>query len=216
MEVTDLADHIYVISLPHRHDRRDALEANWKPLGLEWEYVDGVRPLAADIKWTEMRGMEAYGKPDWLRTDYVIGAVGCKRAGIRALETFLNSEHETALICQDDCRWLPNACQILAPIDGYPDGWDMIYLSANLRKSSKPHDEHWMRMVAARLCTSIIWNRQSAERAVSIFKEADCEWDLAQERMMRGLNVFSPHQWTCAQAKGPSDIVGRSMVQPNT
>jgi len=216
MDITALAEKIYVISLPHRQDRREELTQNWSPLGLSWEYVDGVIPDPSSILWSEMRGLEAYGNPINLRNEYVIGAVGCKRAGIKALRTFLDSGHQTALICQDDCRWLPEWRSVIEPLTGYPEGWDMIYLSANLREPSLPHDDQWLRMVGARLCTSIIWNRRSALAAVEVIEKSDCEWDMAQEQLMRASNAYSPHRWVCVQARSYSDIVRQVMDQPNT
>ncbi len=105
----NLADKVYVISLPERSDRRMVLAKNWQNFGMEYEIVDGVRAGPSSIRWEEMKGMEAYGNVDYLRGDYILGAVGCKRSGVQALEKFIESGAETALICQDDCLWVEDA-----------------------------------------------------------------------------------------------------------
>ena len=56
-----IADAAYVISLPDRSDRLDALRGNRAAAGLEFELIPGVRPSEREIGWWEMRGMEAYG-----------------------------------------------------------------------------------------------------------------------------------------------------------
>ena len=91
--------------------------------------------------------MEAYGKADNLRGRYIPGAVGCKRAGIKALRTFLDSGAATALICQDDCLWKPDAATTVArALRELPEDWDLLYFSASSREKNTPHSPHLVRL----------------------------------------------------------------------
>ena len=102
--------------------------------------------------------MEAYGKADNLRGRYIPGAVGCKRAGIKALRTFLDSGAATALICQDDCLWKPDAATTVArALRELPEDWDLLYFSASSREKNTQHSPHLVRLGGARFCNAILW-----------------------------------------------------------
>lgn len=208
------AEKVYVISLPEREDRREELRKNWQPLGLEFEVIEGVRPERGDIRWEEMKGMEAYGKADNLRGRYIPGAVGCKRAGIKALRTFLDSGAATALICQDDCLWKPDAARTVArAMRELPADWDLLYFSASSREKNTPYSPHLVRLGGARFCNAILWTRAAAERLLPDLERCDCEWDLFMQRAHAGLRAFCVVPMPAYQGKSHSDIV-RSVVQP--
>jgi hypothetical protein len=208
------AEKVYVISLPEREDRREEMRKNWEPLGLEFEVIEGVRPEESDIRWEEMKGMEAYGKADNLRGRYIPGAVGCKRAGIKALRTFLDSGAATALICQDDCLWKPDAARTVArAMRELPDDWDLLYFSASSREKNTPHSPHLVRLGGARFCNAILWTRAAAERLLPDLERCDCEWDLFMQRSHASLRAFCVVPMPAYQGKSHSDIV-RSVVQP--
>jgi GR25 family glycosyltransferase involved in LPS biosynthesis len=203
-----------VISLPEREDRREELRKNWQPLGLEFEVIEGVRPEETEIRWAEMKGMEAYGKADNLRGRYIPGAVGCKRAGIKALRTFLDSGAATALICQDDCLWKPDAARTVArAMRELPADWDLLYFSASSREKNTPYSPHLVRLGGARFCNAILWTRAAAERLLPDLERCDCEWDLFMQRAHAGLRAFCVVPMPAYQGKSHSDIV-RSVVQP--
>ncbi len=213
--MSDIAGRILVISLPEREDRRIELLENWKPLGIRPEWVDGIRPNEKEIQWREMKGMEAYGRVGNLRGGYVVGATGCKRAGIAALERLLESDAATGLICQDDCRWEPDALRTIqkACLE-LPSGWDLVYFSASARQPHEPFSPHLVRIMGARLCTAILWKRQTAERLLPRLKECDCEWDVFMQRSHAELRVFGVVPMPARQARSRSDIAG-GIVQPS-
>lgn len=212
--LADFVEQTYVISLPERTDRLADLRENWIPLGLTPVVLDGIRPTAEEIRWEEMREMEAYGKIANLRSDYVIGAVGCKRAGIRALETFLESRASNALICQDDCRWKPKADELIAmALRELPDYWDLLYFSASARLPHKARSPHLIKLSGARLCTAILWKRETAELLLQDLKRSGCEWDLFMQRAHSKLNAYCVHPMPAYQATSHSNIAHR-MVKP--
>lgn len=209
-------DKIYVISLPSRKDRRDALAENWKNLGWSYEIIEGVTPSANDILWAEMKGMEAYGKAENLRTEYVVGAVGCKRAGIKALRAFLDSCADTAMICQDDCHWKEGSIEIINhAIAELPHDWDLLYFSASARKPHLPHSPHLAQLQGARLCTAILWNRKMAERIINDLEQCDCEWDLFMQKLHQKHNCYVAVPMPAYQAKSFSNITKSVSLIPN-
>lgn len=214
--LSDLAEKVYLISLPSREDRRQMIRENWEPLGLEFELVDGVRPQTSEIRWDEMKGMEAYGKAEHLRGSYVHGAVGCKRAGIRALQQFLESGAATALICQDDCLWYDDAADtVKKAMRELPEDWDLVYFSASNRVKNLPYSPWLVRLNGARLCTAILWKRETAERLLPELEACDCEWDLFMQRSHANLNAFCVSPMPAYQARSKSDIVGGVVQPPN-
>ncbi|WP_367871111.1 glycosyltransferase [Luteolibacter sp. Populi] len=209
-----IAEKIYVISLPEREDRREILRRNWQPQDLEFEVVEGVRPDPAEIRWEEMKGMEAYGSAENLRGEYIPGAVGCKRAGINALKNFLDSRANTALICQDDCLWKPDAPRIIGrALRELPEDWDLVYFSASSRDKNLPYSPHLVRLGGARYCNAILWNRASAKRLLPELENADCEWDLFMQRSHAWLQTYCVVPMPAYQGKSRSDIV-QGIVQP--
>jgi GR25 family glycosyltransferase involved in LPS biosynthesis len=211
-----MADKVYLISLPEREDRREIVRDNWAPFGLDFEIVEGVRPQPSEIRWDEMKGMEAYGKAEHLRGGYVLGAVGCKRAGIRALETFLASGSETALICQDDCLWQEDSVEIVRrAITELPADWDMVYFSASNRAKIRSYSPWLTRLSGARFCTAVMWKREAAERWLPELKACDCEWDLFMQRIHPHTNAYCLSPMPAFQARSKSDIVGGIVQPPN-
>lgn len=213
--LADLAEKTYVISLPDRQDRRDALVNNWgeSAAGINW--VDGIRCQAEDIAWTEMKGMEAYGKSENLKGDYILGAVGCKRAGIAALRAFLAGGAETALICQDDCHWNELRVNISRALTEVPADWDLLYFSATQRSPYVAVTPFWMRITGARLCTAIVWKRATAMRLLPELEACDCEWDLFMQKQHALLNAYTMRPMPAFQAASYSDIVRRNVKIAN-
>lgn len=207
--LADLAAKTYVISLPDRKDRREALMENWGEASTSIQWIDGIRCAAEDISWTEMKGMEAYGNKEKLKGDYVIGAVGCKRAGIAALRTFLASGAATALICEDDSHWMKDAEKVIArALQEVPSDWDLLYFSAIQKSPYVAVSPFWMRITGARMTSAIIWKRETAMRLLPGLEMCDCEWDVFLEREHPKLNAYAMRPMPAYQAASFSDILG--------
>lgn len=216
LSATDIAERTWVISLAGREDRRAELRENWQSLGLEPEWIDGIQPQPDSIRWEEMKGMEAYGKAENLRGSYVVGAVGCKRAGIAALRTFIESGVTTALICQDDCRWQADALgTIRRAFQELPAHWDLVYFSASARQPHEAFSPHLVRLKGARLCTAILWHRQTAMRLLPELERCDCEWDVFMQRKHAELSAFCVVPMPAYQGRSRSDITGGIVQPPN-
>lgn len=205
----EVADRVYVISLPERVDRRSLLSRNWKPMGLGYEIVDGVRVASSDVRWEEMKGMEAYGKVANLRNAYVPAAVGSKRAVIRAIRKFLDSGAETALISTDDCLWRIGASEMISRALGeLPEDWDLLYLSTSLRPRHMPYSPHLIRLLGSRVGLAVLWRREAASRILPELEGCDCEWEIVMQRSHEVLNAYAVVPVPTRQAQTRSDITG--------
>ncbi|BCU77655.1 glycosyltransferase [Luteolibacter sp. LG18] len=188
--MADLAERFYLIATPEQAASTVSSTAMLWP-GVPCETILQETPADAEIRWQEMKGMEAHGSPGNLRTGYVPTAVGEKRAGIRALEAFLASGADTALICLSRCQWREDADAILerASLE-LPEDWDLLYLTASPRARHQPWSPHLVRLRGARQCTAILWTRRAAERLLPELAAADCEWDVFMERSHAAVNAY--------------------------
>lgn len=78
-----LPDIVYYINLAHRTDRKENFLQEMKKV---------------DIPTILLQRQEAFYTPD-------DGAIGCIQSHIAVLEKFLESTHQTALVCEDDLEW---------------------------------------------------------------------------------------------------------------
>lgn len=205
----DFVGNAFVVSLPERQDRRDALAANWTELGIRYQIVPGVRLGAEDVRWAEMKGMEAYGNPANLRGDYIPRAVGCKRAITNALREFLATGKAHGLICEDDCRWRAGVGgHIRRALLDLPRDWDMLYFSASRRKPHLPETSRLMRLTGARMSTAILWTRHAAERAATALEISDKECDVTLEGLHAEMKAYAVHPMPAYQGFSKSSITG--------
>jgi GR25 family glycosyltransferase involved in LPS biosynthesis len=178
-------------------------------------FIDGVRPDRSSILLDEVCEMEAYGSAENLRGNYALGAVGCKRAGIKALEWFLGTEHEQALICQDDCHWVDDAAvKVDAAMANLPKKWDVLYFSAHDRTPTTPVNDYWRQLTGARLCTAILWTRQAAEKLLPALQVSGREWDFFMETQHPNILAFRMVDMPAYQNPDISDIAGH-FVKPS-
>ncbi len=209
----EVAERVYVISLPERSDRRSLLARNWEPMGLAYEIADGIRVESADVRWEEMKGMEAYGRVANLRNAYVPAAVGSKRAVIRTLRNFLDSGASTALICLDDCLWRTGAPErISRALAELPADWELLYFSTSARPGHLPFSPRLVRLLGSRVCLAVLWRRETALRLLPELETCDCEWDLFMQRSQGDLNAYAVVPVPACQAQTRSNIAG--LVNP--
>ena len=207
--LNEIADSTVVISLRSRPDRRRHIDAHFADLGIHFHYLDAIRPSPDDVSWSEMRYMEAYGFLENLRSDYILGAVGCKRSAIAALEEFVDSSETTRLIVQDDCEWQPEGEAIIRRAwQELPDDWDMLYFSASNRQPPSPVSAHLTRLRGARHCTAILFRKRRARELLDGLKRCSTELDVYMEKAHRGLNAYCVAPMVARQMVNRSDIVG--------
>lgn len=214
--LNDLADRAIVVSLVDRNDRRRHVRRNFAKQGIRFEWFDGIRPTAHDIRWTEMRHLEAYGSSDNLRKDYVIGAVGCKRSAIAAMEHFLEGEDERLLLLQDDCQWIADSdAAIRKAWPQLPSNWDMVYFSSNCRSPSERVSKNIVRLRGARLGTAILFKRSVLPRLVDGLRNSGTEYDVFMQGFHEHSNAYCIDPMPAFQKPTFSDIVLRDVAPEN-
>ena len=110
---------VYVINLDRRPERWAAISAQLDGLGLAFERV-----AAMDANALQDDG--AVNRPPFLD----MGAKACLMSHRRALSAFLSSDHEAALVLEDDVLLasdMPTLCQ---STEWWPDGASLVKLDA--------------------------------------------------------------------------------------
>lgn len=171
--------NVYVISLPHRTDRRDRIVSKW-PHATIIDAVDG-RTLQPHPTLTK-------------------GEIGCFVSHIGALKLFRSDSADYGLILEDDCTLTPQTFFSSMPtiVERAPRGWGAISLGCNYIPPSA-------RQVSHRLMTlgptaglygahAILYNREGARAYLKAAKTIEEPWDLwiAKCHTARPLYVCNP------------------------
>ena len=114
---------VYVINLDRSTDRLKDFRQSFESLGL-----DVVRVVAVDGKAITLP------HPDYDERNYLLyhggqtsmGVIGCYFSHIKALRQFLETDEETALICEDDVSAKPELPQVLHEILQFKKHWDLL------------------------------------------------------------------------------------------
>ncbi|OLL24578.1 Procollagen galactosyltransferase 1 [Neolecta irregularis DAH-3] len=132
---------IYCINIPARTDRRDAMYVMGLATDISIQFIDGI-----DGKDIDNRALVGHFDRDMPEGEKN-GVWGCWRSHMNALNEFLRSGLETALIIEDDLDWdihlketLSTAAAMIKEMQSeakdtfsdpnlpYGNNWDMIYL----------------------------------------------------------------------------------------
>lgn len=144
---------IYYINLAHRTDRKKQFEQEMANIGFPQEKIHRI---------------DAISKPS-------MGALGCGLSHIKALDTFLASEHSYCLIFEDDFMFSLNLdyCKFLLKyaFTHRPD-FDLLMLSGNIMKS-EPTDLFFLqRVLDGQTVSGILVPRHFAKCLRDTFQEA--------------------------------------------
>jgi len=119
---------VYVINLDRSPERLEDFKQSFEPLGL-----DVVRVAAVDGKELTLPHPDC--DPESYRRYHGAhigkGVIGCYLSHIKALRQFLESDEETALICEDDVAAKPELAQILSEVLSFKKHWDMLRLNCH-------------------------------------------------------------------------------------
>lgn len=117
---------VYVLNLDRSPERWNDFMQSFEPLELNIQRVpavDGYELTLPHPDYDEYRYRLYHGK----RTSY--GTVGCFFSHIKALRLFLESDKETALICEDDVSAKPELPQVLHEVLSLKKHWDLLRLN---------------------------------------------------------------------------------------
>lgn len=177
----------YLISLKDRSDRRTTALAHLKPLGLNIHHIealDGRAKKAEDFSQYSSHGAKrTFGRS-------LLGAeLGCYQSHIKALNRFLDTSANHALVVEDDCCWQSPVVQpideLVEKLDGLEPGWHLAQMGHRVKRlytREKPKFAGGQIVRAHHLpttATAILWSRQGANQFISDFQSIQMPYDHA-------------------------------------
>lgn len=117
---------IYFINLDRRPDRRLEMETQFRSLGLHAERIAAVTP--SDLSEDQKTRHCAPHNWDWMTQ----AELSCSLSHLKALETFLASDAEQALILEDDVQMSRSLPRFLEAVDAQPGHYDILRLETYL------------------------------------------------------------------------------------
>lgn len=196
----------FVINLPEATERWEHVEkvfaATEYPL-IRVEAVDGSRLATSTSSYAERSFLRRHGRSTNWRE------VGCYLSHVRALEMFLATGHEHALICEDDIDLLEGAAPAIEGLLRLAGEWDLARLSG-LREpagfNARPlGGRYFMRVNFGRLkgAGAYLVNRKAARQLVPHLLPMRVPYDHALDReWVCGLRAVSISPFPVDQQSG--------------
>ena len=179
---------IYVLNLDRSPERWKTFMQSFESTGLDIIRVSGVDGKELTLPhpdYDERRYRLYHGQ----RTNR--GVVGCYFSHIKALRQFLESNEETALICEDDVSPKPELPQVLQEVLLFKKHWDFLRMSSRAATTYVPIQKLDL---GYRLTIPIYWvmgaeaylvNRKAAERIIKFSLPMYLPYDHAYEQNWR-------------------------------
>ncbi|XP_076046974.1 glycosyltransferase 25 family member [Oratosquilla oratoria] len=140
-------DHIYLINLLRRPDRRQKMIDSFDLLGIEVEVlnaVDGKLLNSSHLKDLGVQQLPGYKDP-WSKRDMTFGEIGCFLSHYLIWRDVVDNGYDEVLVFEDDIRFEPyfrDKIQYMRnQIDELDLDWDLIYIG---RKKLQSSDEPWV------------------------------------------------------------------------
>ncbi|XP_065359671.1 glycosyltransferase 25 family member [Calliphora vicina] len=139
-------DHIYMINLERRPERREKMESLFKVLALDVEYfpaVDGQKLNHDLLKEMGVKFLPGYEDP-YHHRQMTMGEIGCFLSHYKIWEKIVENQQEQVLILEDDIRFEPyfkeKAIDVMEQIRNVIE-YDLVYFG---RKRLKEESEPWV------------------------------------------------------------------------
>ncbi|XP_053953383.1 glycosyltransferase 25 family member [Anastrepha ludens] len=139
-------DHIYMINLERRPERRVKMEKLFLELGLDVEYVpavDGKKLSPQQLQDMGVKFLNGYEDP-YHHRQMTMGEIGCFLSHYRIWEKVVEREQNEVLVLEDDVRFQPyfkdSATRVLAQMRNVVE-YDLLYFG---RKRLKEEKEPWV------------------------------------------------------------------------
>jgi glycosyl transferase family 25 len=126
MVMSKVPPKVYVLNLDRSPERLKDFIQSFSPTGLEVVRVSGVDGNELTLPhpdYDERKYRLYHGKQTSM------GAIGCYFSHIKALRQFLESNEETALICEDDVAAKQELSQVLDEVLAFQNHWDLLRLN---------------------------------------------------------------------------------------
>lgn len=179
-----LSDRVnfYVINLDRSTDRMERFAKSFATFPLPY-----IRVSAVDGKLLNTPIENFNNFMFWFNTGRaaLLGEIGCYLSHLNVLKTFLESDKEFAMICEDDAAPAPGCHETIQEAIDNSGSWDLLRLYGCRRKTSFPylelsHSRH--------LCTSItslvetrayMVNRRAAKKLLRNLSPMTAAYDVA-------------------------------------
>ncbi|KAF2838870.1 glycosyltransferase family 25 protein [Patellaria atrata CBS 101060] len=206
---------IFILSMPNRSDKRDALTLSAYLTGLDVEFIDGVNGSLVSEK--------AYPQP-W-KQDEPAGTIGCWRGHMEIYQKMVREKISTAMIMEDDVDW---DVMIKAQMTEFARG--TRYLQKSVSPTHSPYGDGWD-ILSTGHCG--IWNKVRedqdywvSENDPTVVVPIQREWwrkpNLTPPALAgdRSRVVMSPYQLSCLASyavslRGAARIIYDQAILPN-
>jgi len=179
---------VYIINLDRSPERLSNFMQSFGAVGLEIvrvPAVDGSELTLPHPDYDERKHRLYHGKQTSM------GTIGCYFSHIKALRQFLESDEETALICEDDVSAKPELPLVLDKVLSLKKHWDLLRLNCWRIPTHVPVQTLTM---GYRLSVPVYWtggtgsyyvNRKAAERIIAYSLPMYLPYDHAFEQNWR-------------------------------
>lgn len=207
--------HTLVISLPGSARKQLAM-ARAAEFSHDVVWSPGVLVDPASISWQSINGMEAYGSIANFRNGYIPAALGCRLAGLAALERGLelaeaDPRGAPGFIVLEDDFVLKDPDLFLRAFADLPRDADALWLDC-LVINAPTHDLEntcLRRIMGARRCTAFWISARHAKAIIPGLRACNSEWDLFMQRQMPKALYYAPKTTIFDQLGGVSNITGK-------
>lgn len=159
--------HAWVINLDRAPERLQRIRAQLERLGLPWTRLAAVDARALSAEQRGALDEAAYRRKHGMTP--ALGELGCYLSHVEVMRAFLASEHEFALVLEDDVLLKDSLPAVLASLIEHRTRWDVAKLSAVHSGTPVRYlplvQDHWLAVMLTR-CTgssAYLVNRHAAE-----------------------------------------------------
>ncbi|MDD8024682.1 MAG: glycosyltransferase family 25 protein [Paracoccaceae bacterium] len=126
MNISELG--IWLINLPRDSERRLAMEAQLSAMGLRWQLFEAIDGKAHQAELLRRADEAAYRRN--MGSTLLPGKLGVYASHLAVWEAFIASDHEIALILEDDVVFHDDFLEALETALAGRDHWDVVRFNA--------------------------------------------------------------------------------------
>lgn len=145
--------HAYIINMDSATERWKFVSEHFAATGIPFSRISGVNGRQLTLPIPEY-DETAYRRRHGQRTN--LGAVGCFLSHLKSLRAFLDSQHELAIIAEDDAKPVANLREIVEKALRHRDSWDILRLCGFHNPHPAPYarldDQYQLCVCFTRLC----------------------------------------------------------------
>ena len=196
MGLNDICDKIYVISLPHRYDRREHAIQQAEKFRFEFEFFDAIDGDEI-LNFTNLRN----------------GENGLLLTYDKLIQKIDKEGHGSVIILEDDFEFVEDLRDRLEEIDAVPDDWNLIYLGMNRDKLGagfiKPQvvNDKVIRVFSSFGAHAILLSKAARKNIAEKIKMLDKPLDVMYCDVQQEMNAYGFVKNMCVQFDSHSDII---------